>query len=168
MGTGVASVAALVAGPKLAKSVGAKVAEAKAAVGLRYTKMQSDPTVIGYSGGKPIYPIQGGSGEPGYIDPSHVRFTQDDIGAQFRDGRSIDDLAIGLQSGTISPDSIPPIRVVPREGELWSLDNRRLWAFKQAGVKVPFRMATPEEIAKEWIKKFTTDTQGLSIRVRGR
>jgi hypothetical protein len=55
----------------------------------------------------------------------------------------------------------------PEPGELWSLDNRRLWDFKEAGVNVPFRMATPSEIAWEWSSKFTTATQGLSIYVRG-
>jgi hypothetical protein len=46
------------------------------------------------------------------------------------------------------------------------LDNRRLAAFQQAGVKVPYRLATPEEATnEEW--KFTTKNDGISIVIRG-
>jgi hypothetical protein len=43
---------------------------------------------------------------------------------------------------------------------------RRLAAFQQAGVDVPYRLATPQEIAAEgW--KFTTTNDGTSILIRG-
>lgn len=49
-----------------------------------------------------------------------------------------------------------------KDGHLHSLDNRRLVAFQKAGIQMPFRMATPEEIAAEsW--KFTTENEGKSI-----
>ncbi len=46
-----------------------------------------------------------------------------------------------------------------------TLDNRRLEAFRRAGVAVPYRMATVEEVeAETW--KFTTHNEGTFIRVR--
>lgn len=49
---------------------------------------------------------------------------------------------------------------------MFTLDNRRLEAFRRAGLDIPFRMATPEEEAAEgW--KFTTRNNGTWVRVRG-
>lgn len=100
------------------------------------------------------------------IDPSKVRFSQSSIKGMFNDGGSIGELAGGLKNGTVKPIDVPPIRLVEKDCKLFSLDNRRLEAFRQAGVDIPYRMATPEEIAAEaW--KFTTQNGGTSIRVRG-
>ena len=99
------------------------------------------------------------------MDSAAVRYSQSSIKGAFKDGGSISDVATGLRNGTIKPESIPPIRLVERNGELFSLDNRRLWSFKEAELPVPFRMATPQEAAAEaW--KFTTKNGGTSIRVR--
>jgi len=101
------------------------------------------------------------------INPNMVRFSQDSIGATFKNGGSIDDLASGLRNGATDPAVIPQIRLFERDGVLYTLDNRRLWAFQQAGVEVPYRMATADEVAAEAFK-FTTSNQGASVRVRGR
>ncbi|HEX6167163.1 MAG TPA: hypothetical protein VFZ30_10270, partial [Acidimicrobiales bacterium] len=61
---------------------------------------------------------------------------------------------------------VPPIRLVEYKGRLFTLDNRRLAAFGEAGISAPYRMATPREIAREWKSKFTTDTEGQSIQLR--
>jgi hypothetical protein len=99
------------------------------------------------------------------LDPDQVRFTQSSIGATFRDGRSIEQLAEGLRTGTDSADDVPPIRLFEHGGKLFTLDNRRLEAFRRADVAVPCRMATPSEVQEEsW--KFTTKNEGASIRVR--
>uniref|UniRef100_UPI003F49333C hypothetical protein n=1 Tax=Pseudonocardia sp. CA-138482 TaxID=3240023 RepID=UPI003F49333C len=103
----------------------------------------------------------------GTINPASVRFTQDDIGGNFRDGRTVKDLVEGLRNGSVDPAKIPMIRLVEKDGKLYSLDNRRLAAFKEAGVDVRYRMAKPREIASEWERKFTTDNDGTSIIIRG-
>jgi hypothetical protein len=75
-------------------------------------------------------------------------------------------MAGALRSGTLKADQVPAIRLVEKDGHLFTLDNRRLEAFRRAGVDVPYRMATPAEAAKEaW--KFTTKNDGVSIRIRG-
>ncbi|TKJ19010.1 DNRLRE domain-containing protein [Blastococcus sp. CCUG 61487] len=100
------------------------------------------------------------------IDPAVVRYTQSSAKKTFRDGQSVAGLAAGLRSGKISPGSVPAVRLVNRGGTLYSLDNRRLGAFKQAGVMMPYRMATKREVAREWTRKFTTRNGGRSIRWR--
>ncbi|MBI2761943.1 MAG: hypothetical protein HYX51_11030 [Chloroflexi bacterium] len=95
-----------------------------------------------------------------------MRFSQRSISYRFKAGDTIDDLAAGLQSGDFVPDDVPPIRLIERNGVLYTLDNRRLEAFRRAGIAVPFRMATVEEYENErW--KFTTDNDGASVIVRG-
>ncbi|MEQ9971533.1 hypothetical protein ABRP72_20440 [Pectobacterium carotovorum] len=51
---------------------------------------------------------------------------------------------------------------------VFSLDNRRLYAAKEAGIsKMPSRWATPEELAKiDLNRRFSTKTGGKGIMVR--
>ena len=74
----------------------------------------------------------------------------------------------GLKTGTIDPNDVPAIRIFEKDGVLYTLDNRRLYAFQQAGIEnIPYQWATSQEIANEaW--KFTTTNSGISIQVRGR
>ena len=75
-------------------------------------------------------------------------------------------MADALKSGALKADQVPAIRLVDKDGVLFTLDNRRLEAFRRAEMNVPYRMATPEEAASEaW--KFTTRNEGTSIRIRG-
>ncbi|WP_226467285.1 RHS repeat-associated core domain-containing protein [Luteimonas panaciterrae] len=102
----------------------------------------------------------------GMINPALVRFSQDSVRAAFTAGNTIKSLAQGLANGAIKACDVPAIRLVIKEGKLFTLDNRRLEAFRRAGIEVPYRMATPEEAIKEaW--KFTTKNEGVSVRVRG-
>ncbi|WP_158920198.1 RHS repeat-associated core domain-containing protein [Streptomyces sp. NBRC 109706] len=101
------------------------------------------------------------------INPSLVRFSQDEVSYRFSDGMTIAHVASGLRSGWLNPADFPAIRLVMREGNLFTLDNRRLVAFQMAGTPVPFRMATAAEAINEsW--KFTTVTDGMSIVIRER
>lgn len=82
---------------------------------------------------------------------------------------TIDDLAAGLKSGSIKSGGIEPIRLVERQDNFISIDNRRLEAFRRAGMNVPTRMATPAEIQQAVQQgKFSAGEQGgTTIRVRG-
>jgi hypothetical protein len=94
------------------------------------------------------------------MDPNRVRFSQGSISPYFKDGSTVDDLAEALRTGRIRPEDIPPVRLVEKEGLLFTLDNRRLEAFRRAGVEIPWRMATSEEMTSEaW--KFTTTNRGI-------
>lgn len=95
-----------------------------------------------------------------------IRFTQDSIGKNFSDGRSVMDLISKLRSGAVKPDDLPPIRIFKKDGKIYTLDNRRLYATQQAGVKVKTVGASQDEILRESGKKFTTKNDGASVRIR--
>ena len=99
------------------------------------------------------------------IDPREVRFSHDSINARFSDGRTIEELVIALRAGLISAEDVTPIRLVRRGGQLYTLDNRRLEAFRRAGMVIAYRIATDQEAEdEEW--KFTTTNAVVSARVR--
>ncbi|MDY6929917.1 MAG: RHS repeat-associated core domain-containing protein, partial [Pseudomonadota bacterium] len=101
-----------------------------------------------------------------FRNPSSISFTQSSIKRQFSGGGSLDDMIAKLRTGQIKSDSLPPIRIFKKDGKIFSLDNRRLYAAQQAGVKVKTVGATQDEILREaW--KFTTKNGGSSIKVRG-
>lgn len=100
------------------------------------------------------------------MDPNEVRFTQSSVRSHFADGGSIDDLAEALRTGIIKPEEIPPLRLFVKNGVYYSLDNRRLEAFRRAAMPIPFRLATPEEVVAE-SRKLTTSNDGVSIKIRG-
>jgi len=103
----------------------------------------------------------------GMIDPSKVRFTQNSIKAKFKDESDVSLMINGLKTGKIKADDIPAIRIYEFDGKLYSLDNRRLYAFQQAGIDVKYIFASQQEFKKEILYKFTTTNDGLSIKVRG-
>ena len=109
--------------------------------------------------------------DSGMIDSSLVRFSQDSISGSFKNGGTVNDLAASLTGtgGQELASQIPPIRLVQQDSLLYTLDNRRLAAFSQTDLQVPYRMATPAEISAEWTDKFTTTAQqswGQFITVR--
>ncbi|MFF4830446.1 hypothetical protein [Streptomyces sp. NPDC001315] len=100
----------------------------------------------------------------GTIDPKLVRFSQDTVSPRFGTGETIEQTAAALRSGYLKASDLPTVRLTVRDGQVHSLDNRRLVAFQKAGIPMPFRMATPEEAANEaW--KFTTQNEGRSILI---
>ena len=75
--------------------------------------------------------------------------------------------AEALKNGTLKVTDLPEIRIwQDSDGKLWTLDHRRLAAFRIAELdSVPFRWATDEEVAKQmW--KMTTKTNGTSVKLK--
>ena len=105
------------------------------------------------------------------LSPHKIRFTQDSIKQEFKNGRgSLEDTIRGLRSGSISPDNFPAIRILEHNGQLWSLDNRRLYVFQQAGIKIKTEVVfmKNEGIRKEFYRKFNPINGGYTINVRGK
>lgn len=72
-----------------------------------------------------------------------------------------------LRAGSLDPGAFDPIRIVLRDGDLYSLDNRRLAVFQMAGVDIPYQRVELDDFSSRWIaQRFTTDNSGESIRVR--
>lgn len=55
--------------------------------------------------------------------------------ANFRDGRSVQELIDNMRSGSVVPDDLPALRVFDESGKIYSLDNRRLFAAKESKVR---------------------------------
>ncbi|GBB92118.1 hypothetical protein RclHR1_19690002 [Rhizophagus clarus] len=66
------------------------------------------------------------------VDPRKVLYSQDSIRSTFRNDEPIEDTIEGLVLGEILPSQIRCIRVCVYNGRMHSLDNRRLYAFKEA------------------------------------
>ena len=121
------------------------------------------------------------------VSPKTVLFSQKSINPDFRDERSVNSLIGRLRKDPSYINNVDPIRKV-RMGDLpasiqaklkaqgahahsvFTLDNRRLYAAKQAGVKsIPSRWATPAELKEINLKRrFSTKTGGKSIEIRGK
>ena len=102
----------------------------------------------------------------GRIDPKTIRFSQDSIAPDFKGGvGGVEDLAAKLKAGQVDPSTIPPIRIVVKDGKVFTLDNRRLRAFQEAGIDIPFERL--DSIPKSELFKFTTKTDGVDIIIRG-
>ena len=99
----------------------------------------------------------------GTIDPQSVRFSQDTVTNEFRSGGRLDSLISGLRDGSVDPRSIPPIRLVVREGKVFTLDNRRLATFQQAGIDIAY--VKLGAIPKRQAFKFTTTNEGVAVSV---
>ena len=77
------------------------------------------------------------------------------------------DLTEGLKNGTINASEVKAIRLVEKDGKVFTLDNRRLKAFQDAGVDVPFETVDFNSLTKKDLRKFNTTTDGATIRIRG-
>ncbi|KAL3876406.1 hypothetical protein ACJMK2_034255 [Sinanodonta woodiana] len=105
--------------------------------------------------------------------PSEIRYSQDSINNVFDNkstyrytyiGETLDDLC----EGKSNIEDIPTISVVRKNGQWFTLDNRRLWVFRHLErlrkcTKIPVKQSysIPDE-------KFTTNNDGKTIKVRGK
>ncbi|WP_339353676.1 hypothetical protein [Xenorhabdus budapestensis] len=119
------------------------------------------------------------------ISPKTVLYSQNDINPMFDDGRNINDLKHRLIRDPSYINRVEPIRKVrikdlpvntqerlisqgAHKDSVFSLDNRRLYAAKEAGIsKIPSRWATPEELNQINLdRRFSSEDGGKSIQVR--
>lgn len=100
-----------------------------------------------------------------YMDPADISYTQDSISSKFQCGRLVKRTKEMLESKALDVVEIPEIRVFLWNDRWHSEDNRRLWAFKTAGLtSVPVQVV---QIGSVNSRKFTTENRGASIRMRG-
>ena len=127
-------------------------------------------------------------GIPRKMNLKWIRFTQSSCSEVFRDGRRISELVHQLRrAGDDSPlRNKAEIRVCLYKGRYWTVDHRRLVALREAfggsgiggngkgGQTIDYLVSVryfPEvgfldEEFTEFIRKFTTKQEGLSIEVR--
>ncbi|MEZ0371914.1 MAG: hypothetical protein ACAI44_22675 [Candidatus Sericytochromatia bacterium] len=101
----------------------------------------------------------------GRVDPGRIRFAQDSIRETFKEASegTVWDLVQALNRGQVKPEAVEPIQIVLRYGRVFTLNHRRLFAFKQARLSIPYHKAV---FAPEHLRYFTTDTCGETIMLR--
>ena len=100
------------------------------------------------------------------IDPKEVNFMQSSIKNKTGEYTVLGN-AKALKNGILKASDLPNIRIwKDANGKIWTLDHRRLAAFRLAGLEaVPFQWATNKEVVKQmW--KMTTETGGKSIKLK--
>jgi len=75
--------------------------------------------------------------------------------------------ADALKAGTLKPSDLPAIKVwKDAQGKIWTLDHRRLAAFKLGGVEeIPVEWAS-KSLVESQMWKMTTKTGGTSIKLK--
>jgi len=105
-------------------------------------------------------------------DPIDIRFSQDNIGHEFKDHTSIFETYEKICDG-MKKRSIELMHVVRRQdGQLVTLDNRRLAVYKMARLarkcrSVKVLMVRREDVKRELCHKSDSTVEGLSVKVRG-
>lgn len=103
------------------------------------------------------------------LDPSRIYFTNSKIRERFAHGKPIQETLDELIQGQITVDHIPKIRVIydAVNDRYFSLNNRRLWVFKQlhqmgrlSEVEVELRTPTSRSEAR-----FCANTLNLTAKV---
>ena len=105
----------------------------------------------------------------GSIDPKSIRFSQDSISYKFQkpfENQTVDDFIAGLGNKSIDPSTIKPIRIVEKDGMIFTLDNRRLYSFQKVDIEIPYTKL--DSIPKRQQFKFTTENNGVDIFVKGK
>lgn len=109
---------------------------------------------------------------PPYVraKPTEIRFTQGTAGKEFRNKRSLAETAIALAKADIQKRDVEMMRVTHHDGQLFTLDNRRLAVFRLLEFAGKTRMVKARLVPKdekEWKRKFDTEDYGASVKVRG-
>ncbi|CAK9003426.1 Replication factor C subunit 2, partial [Durusdinium trenchii] len=100
------------------------------------------------------------------MDPQDVLFSTDTIGSMFKGGRSIYETAEALKSGSLNAFDVPAIRVVQYRKAIYTLDNRRLWAFSHAGVSAIPVIVYEMKKKDTRLRKALQRVNGLEVRIR--
>ena len=94
--------------------------------------------------------------DKGFVDPQRIRTSQrkfdEEFGKPFIPGvpesKKISFLVNGLKNDKIKPQDVDPIMLVESRGNIYSVDHRRLIAFRRAGMDVPFVKVKLEDLSK--------------------
>ncbi|XP_039268831.2 uncharacterized protein LOC120343873 [Styela clava] len=102
------------------------------------------------------------------ISPDSLRYTQDSISSNFKNGKSLEKAINDVAKRVLSVESFPVMEVYSLGGKFWCRNNRRLYVMKELQMRGHL-----EEIVVDYVgerphnrRYFTTKTIGKSIRVR--
>ena len=64
-------------------------------------------------------------------DIGQVRWSHDAVYDHFKDGTSVFETVVELLNGKLKLQDLPPLQLVKKGGQYYSLSNRRLYAIRQ-------------------------------------
>eukprot|EP00931_Biecheleriopsis_adriatica_P085928 TRINITY_DN60696_c0_g1_i1.p1 TRINITY_DN60696_c0_g1~~TRINITY_DN60696_c0_g1_i1.p1 ORF type:complete len:496 (-),score=87.88 TRINITY_DN60696_c0_g1_i1:218-1705(-) len=115
------------------------------------------------------------------VCPSDVRFTHASISARFRSGLSLDDAIDSITKKELAFEDFPAVICVERDGQLFSLNNRRVFVARCLHHKgllstmqvkvVPFSDAYVQherDGLSKWSRSFSTSNNGVAVSVRSK
>jgi RHS repeat-associated protein len=91
-----------------------------------------------------------------FLKPNDIKFTQGYASPNFSDGGTISEAVTKIRAGELKATDFPPIKIVEKDGALYTLDNRRLATFNAAGAdRIPVQRVSLEDpaILKEFLGK---------------
>jgi len=96
-----------------------------------------------------------------------LNYSQDSIKGTFQDGRLVGQMTKELQVREKGIEDIPTVMALVHQNQIYSVDNRRLWSFKNSGLspdaKIPVVAARANHA---FYTKFTTPSSGKTVRKR--
>eukprot|EP01084_Bolivina_argentea_P067410 122754_1 len=96
-----------------------------------------------------------------------IRYTQHSIRDTFTDGTPLNYTIDMLKTGKIKPKDISPIRVGKYNGHYRTIDNRRLYCFKQSDIKkIKVKYIPDIGNLPDFRDKYTSNNGGTSIKIR--
>merc|ERR1712098_840268 len=95
-----------------------------------------------------------------------IRWTQVSINDRFGNSLPVAWTIAKLKSGEIIPRELPLIRVAKFKGKYRSVDNRRLYCYKQAGItKIPVVVIKEDRKMKQLFEKNKSKNNGTAVRI---
>ena len=103
-----------------------------------------------------------------HLPLGEIYYTQKSCASYFQDGRTLRELGEELRRGIKTLGQVALITVVEHNGRWFSVDNRRLLVFKTVCSPVTVIEVLMGRHDHRFTRKFTTTTNGESIKVRGK
>ncbi|EFJ34295.1 hypothetical protein SELMODRAFT_438696 [Selaginella moellendorffii] len=148
-----------------------------------YSSDQEAPDAIIGRGKSSCDSAPGKSQHVEWMDPKSIRFSQRPVFeksvallrkgagkegssqcfAQVAAEGSLEGLLAKLRDGSVGVEEVPPIRVFYHENAWYTLDNRRLWVFRELGKRIPVEVV---EASKEFLKKLEPKFAGREVSFR--
>ena len=93
--------------------------------------------------------------DKGVIDAQSVRTSQKGFNEKFSEpyipdvpeSQYIDYMVKDLKAGTLDPNKVKPIQIVEWKGHVYTLDHRRLTAYRRAGFEIPYEKVRFDDLS---------------------
>jgi hypothetical protein len=93
--------------------------------------------------------------DKGFVDPQRIRTSQKAFNEKFGvpfirgipESQEIQHMVKGLKSGDIKSHDVRPIQLVEWRGHIYTVDHRRLIAFRRAGFDIPYQKVRLDDLS---------------------